>query len=509
MAFAEDMVIRNGRGIVGMITSNTYLTNPTFRGMRWHLSQTFDMIYILDLHGSNGIKKRDVTPEGGADENIFDITDGVAIILAVKTGEKQGESPARIMHADLWGKRASKLKALSEEPLWQEVLPDKKFMFFGPRDNTGLDAYEQGIPVLELFKTSAPGMVSGRDSLTVDISRDTLWERIQNFVALDPEVARVKYDLKKDVRDWTVVRAQDDVSRDITEERLTEVAYRPFDARWTYYTGTSRGFYQYPRNDVMKHIRGRDNLVLNVGRQGAVVGGGYWNLVFATNKIVDFNMFRRGGEQVLPLYVYPEENSNAGRMPNLDNIKVQALLRNVSNVADVNSDYLFDHVNPEAVFDYIYGRLHSPEFRKDNQEFLKSDFPSIPIPLDDKEYERYRNAGTRLRNLHLLNATDIDHFATSFDIPGTNLVEYRKHDGDRLWINDTQYFGGLSKEVWTHQIGGYEPINQWFKDRIGTEITNDGIKAVQRMIRAVQLTRTVMAGIDSPSLDEASANEPI
>ena len=275
--FGEHMIEKNGEGILGFITNHGYLDNPTFRGMRWHLLNTFDAIYVLDLHGN--AKKKEVSPDGSADKNVFDIQQGVAIIIAVKKGGAAKSKPlAKVFHGDLWGTRGGKYDALEKAGLKAkhfEPLSLQAPQYVMTRRDYGLEeVYLKGFGVQELMPVNSVGIVTARDALTIDMDRAELWRRVQDFAGLPTEVAREKYKLGKDVRDWQVAWAQADVNTHLSEDRIVPIAYRPFDERWIYYTGNSRGFICYPRDEVMRNMAGKENIAVCIpGQTKDGIGG--------------------------------------------------------------------------------------------------------------------------------------------------------------------------------------------------------------------------------------------
>ncbi|PZO89636.1 MAG: DNA methyltransferase [Sphingomonas sanxanigenens] len=262
--FAEHMIDKNGEGVLGFITNHGYLDNPTFRGMRWHLMQTFDRIYVLDLHGN--AKKKEVAPDGKPDKNVFDIMQGVAIIVAVKhrIDGKKPKTLAEVHHGNLWGSREGKYAALwdgTPDGLMPATLPNKPPTYpFVARDYAVEDIYSAGFSLADLMPVNSNGIVTARDALTIDTVRDNLWKRVQDFIESEPEALRTRYDLGKDVQDWSVAAAKADVAAHFGPEHLVPLAYRPFDSRWTYYTGTSRGFLCRPRDEVMRNYVAGANL---------------------------------------------------------------------------------------------------------------------------------------------------------------------------------------------------------------------------------------------------------
>lgn len=474
IAFSEDLIARNpDGGIMAMITNNGYLDNPTFRGMRWHLARTFDLIYVIDLHGST--KKRDAATVSG-DSNVFHIQQGVAIIVAVRRAQPS-TGLAQVKHADLYGTRQEKFTALDRDEIqFTDVDLDPKFLFFQPRSTEGRDAYAAGIPLDGLFHRNVIGLFTGRDRLTIDMDKQALIDRVNDFRHAETEEARERYSLGKDVRDWAVARAQEDVNRDFNEDNFTRITYRPFDVRWTYYTGRSKGFYYYPRDTVMRDLRGDPgNYALVVGRQGGAVGTGEWTLAYVARGVVDLNVFYRGGGMVFPLRV---RDAAGDWQSNVSEAGISKL-----------SVPLSFRPSPVDVLDYVYGTLNSPLYRARAAEFLKSDFPLIPVPADDDDFRRMAEFGARVRDLHLLESADTQHIAdlnTTFPVPGTNVVTERRFADEKVWINETQYLGNVTKRTWDYTIGGYQVLDKWLKGRKDRRLSLAEILHLQRTATAIE-----------------------
>jgi predicted helicase len=264
---SESLIEKNGEGILGFITNHGYLDNPTFRGMRWHLLNSFDHIHVLDLHGN--VKKKEVTPEGKPDKNVFDIQQGVAIIIAVKTGQKK-TGLAEVWHGDLWGARDGKYASLEAgrvgAPLMNRIETNSPQFAFVPRDNTLEALYSDGFVLSDFFPTNGVGIVTARDSLSIDEDKEQLWSRVSDFRQITSEEARQKYNLRKDVQSWKVAWAQKDVVENFDRSFLKPVCYRPFDMRWIYYTGVSGGFICRPSARIMRNLE-QENYSLLVKRQ--------------------------------------------------------------------------------------------------------------------------------------------------------------------------------------------------------------------------------------------------
>ncbi|MFZ2969656.1 MAG: type ISP restriction/modification enzyme, partial [Minisyncoccia bacterium] len=271
IAFAENMIAKNKEGIVGFITNHGYLDNPTFRGMRWHLMDTFDSLYVIDLHGNS--KKKEVSPDGGKDENVFAIQQGVAIMIAVKTGKKRKGNLAKVFRLDIWGNRESKfdqLRKLSfESASWNSLKPRLPNLVFAQGGSIVLEEeYQKGFSVDEIFKIKGVGVVTARDALTINVNEDNLWKNILKFSNSTEQEARSIFELGKDVQSWKVSWAQKDVQESgPNHDHIKQISYRPFDVRYCYYTGKSSGFMARPSNKIMNNFITGENIGLILVKQ--------------------------------------------------------------------------------------------------------------------------------------------------------------------------------------------------------------------------------------------------
>lgn len=488
---SSHLIEKNGEGVLGFITNHGYLDNPTFRGMRWHLLNTFDRIWVLDLHGN--AKKKEVTPEGKPDKNVFDIQQGVSIIIGVKKKDG-GKGLAEVMHGDLWGTRASKYEVLQGASLAAPIF--SKLESPGPqhplvkRDFEAQKVYERGIKINDFMPVNSVGIVTARDGLTIGDNKEQIWTRVQDFATLDSEEARSKYRLGKDVQDWQVAWAQDDVNNDLTPDRLTSITYRPFDTRWTYYTGKSRGFMCRTRNDVMRHLMVPNSYALGFCRQAGV---NHWAHTLAVRNIVDDSCIsNRSSERgyYAPLYLYPDEQD-------LDKTRRVNFERKLYKKLQETADHP-EHGKPDEVqvFDYIYGVLHCPAYRGTYAEFLKTDFPRIPWPTTSDEFWDVSAKGAELRKLHLMEPVSIGHTPYPFTGEGDNEVGKPRFEDGRIWINDSQYFADVPAVSWGFQIGGYQPAQKWLKDRKGRVLSYEDVKHYLRILKILSETDRIMRTIE-------------
>ncbi len=476
LRLAHYQIERTGRGVVSFITNHSYLDNPTFRGMRESLTTTFPLMFLLDLHGNS--KKKERTPDGGKDENVFDIQQGVAISLLVKPTETRKH---RCGHIDLWGSRErtdidGKYSWLVGNDVssvtWNPLSPKAPLRLFVPRDEALHEEYEIGWSLTNIFPVNSVGIVTARDNLAIQLTARDMEQIVADFAARETEEARTFYDLGKDVQGWKVRLAQEDVQSG--NGRICPVLYRPFDRRFTYYTGKTRGFISRPCTKVMRHVLAGDNLGLISVRQ---VAEGFFNHVCAARSIVEFRttLSNKGGSYFFPLYTYPLETLatvSTVREPNLDREFVEAIGSAIH--LDFTSDGLGNldtDFGSEDVFNYIYAVLHSPEYRHRYADFLKSDFPRIPLPDNSALFADLGRTGKHLVSLHLMEVEGTDAHVIFPNTAGSNQVEkvrYTLPKSDlpgRVSINDQQYFEGLEPEVWAFTMGGYRPAEKWLKDR--------------------------------------------
>jgi type I restriction-modification system DNA methylase subunit len=501
--FAEHLIEKNGEGVLGFITNHGYLDNPTFRGMRWHLLNTFDKIWVLDLHGN--AKKKEIAPDGSPDKNVFDIQQGVALIVATKKRSNRNRTLANVFHGEIWGGREGKYKSLwtsKHAALSNFELPKREPQYPFVKRNFNLEGnYTQGFAVQELMPVNSVGIVTARDDLTIDMNSDILWNRVRNFVSLSPEEARQKYDLGDDVRDWRVEWAQADARKGLSSSNLKHIQYRPFDTRWTYYTGNSRGFLCFPRAEVMGHLLGKDNFGISYTR--TIEGGRDFADVFVTSApITHHTLSIKEVNAIAPLFFIDPIDQT--RRVNFD-LKIHGAIiaaatgpskpakgRALQGEGDRNVP---DEV---AIFDYVYGVLHCPAYRETYKEFLKIGFPRVPYPPSPEVFWNVSANGTQLRKLHLMEDAAIGPAPYKFTGVGDTVVGKVKYEGGRVAINDAQGFDNVPEIAWNFYIGGYQPAQKWLKDRKGRELSFEDIKHYQKIIKILSETDRIMKTIEMP-----------
>jgi len=475
--FAEHFIEKNKSGIVAMITNNSFIDGITHRQMRKHLLETFDEIYILDLHGNS--KKKEKAPDGGKDENVFDIMQGVSIFIFVRRAEDKKEL-GKVYHAELYGKREDKFKALNESDIqtvkWNKLDYSEPYYFFVPKDFGLKEEYEKGFKIDELFDHYNSGIQTKRDDTVVQFTSEAVDQVTSDFQNFTVDKIREKYSLPEDGRDWKIKWAQDDLMKKFSIE---QIQYRPFDIRYTAYTGDSKGFIAYPREKTNINIVGKENITLLTSR--TIPTNQSFDRAFITKSISDIHA-ASDQTYVFPLYLYLKDGS---RVSNFKKEIVDEI------------EKIIGKVSPEDIFDYVYSVLHSQHYREKYKEFLKIEFPRVPYPKDEKTFQKLVAFGAELRSLHLLESPKVNQFITTYPIACSDTVEKLAYKNGKVFINAEQYFGNVPEVAWNFYIGGYQPAQKWLKDRKRRALTNTDIEHYQKIIVALVETNRIMKEIDS------------
>lgn len=498
--FAQWKIDQAGEGILGFITNHSYLDNPTFRGMRRSLMKSFNEIYILDLHG-NSLKK-EKCPDGSKDQNVFDIRQGVAIAIFIK--QKGAGEDCNVYHSDVWGLREEKYNWLQSKDIkttkWKKLTPKSESYFFIPRDEKLLGKYQEFPKITEIFPVNSVGIVTARDKLTIRWTPDDVWNTVQTFSKMDEELARIAYKLGKDARDWKVELAQKDLmDSGLDKNKIVPILYRPFDVRYTYYTGKSRGFHCMPRPEVMRNML-QENLSLVIHKREELMVP--YSHFYASNSLVEHGCLSSKTTCYLaPLYVYLNVDKNSlfqheKRQPNIQFIFFKTLSLSYKK-----------EPTAENIFHYIYAVMYSTIYRNKYAELLRSDFPRIPFSKNHYLFNRMAKFGKKLVQLHLLQSGELDIPLVKSRGKGNNTVEKLKYDAqnERVYYNPTRYFDGVTREIWEYQVGGYQVCNKWLKDRKGKILSADEIKHYCRIGSAIQKTIEIQKKIDSiyPEVEKA------
>lgn len=520
--FAHWRIMQTGYGVLAFVTNHGYLDNPTFRGMRQSLLQDFDEIYILDLHGNS--KKKETAPDGSVDKNVFDIQQGVAIGIFIKHQQpiKGGRefirsvddksankfAPTKIHHAHLYGERQSKYQYLAEQDInttdWKPLKPQAPFYLFVPQDTDLLPEYQAGWKVTEMMPVNVLGFQTHRDDFAIAFEKETIVKRMQDMRATDLSDSQLleKYELKESTS-WKLEKVRKSL-RNLKnwESNITQCLYRPFDTRYCYFSETVM---DRPRRELQSHVLGRENLLINLTR---IVKLNHWQHSLVTNVPSTAICMDTNGSYAFPLYLYPTQQSSLfdhdpdhdTRKPNFSPAFIADLETRLQLTFIPEDKGDFEQtISALDVFHTMYAVFHSPTYRTRYAEFLKMDFPRLPLISDKALFKQLADLGEQLVSLHLMDGKtnqglyDSEH---CFPIAGDNLVEKIDYQDNKIYINKTQYFDSITPKLWAFHIGGYQVCQKWLKDRKGRHLSYDDCNHYLSILAALEHSQTLMLAID-------------
>ncbi len=448
----QEYINQNGSGILAFITNNSFIDGLIHRQMRKDLLESFDKIYILDLHGNSN--RKEICPDGSKDENVFKIQQGVSINFFVKTNEKTTRELGKVFHYEMMGLRKNKFDFLHKNTLnsipWKILENSEPSYFFVPKDFSLKEEYEKGFKIDELFENFNSGVKTHHDEERVSFSP-------------------------------------------FQSEYNQEYAYRPFDNRYIDYNLTKVVRHRYNTMRLMLE----ENIGLVVGRQSTTDS---WGNVQVVDRIIDnrFHYSSKGISTLFPLYFYPKMEDGGMSTVNLKSPNfTPSISRQFAQLLGLKSA---DDLDPLEVFDYIYAVLHSPSYREMYAEFLKIDFPRIPYPENAMEFHSLAEKGTELRELHLMKDEAKLELITQYPVAGNNFVEKVKFQPEctekgKIYINSQQYFANVPISAWEFYIGGYQPLQKYMKDRKNRTLSYEEIEHYQRIVKVIVETMRIMKEI--------------
>lgn len=512
--YGQHYIEKNGEGILAYISSNSFLDGVTHRQMRKNLLETFDSIYIIDLHGN--AKKKEISPDGTVDQNVFDIMTGVSINIFVKSKKKKGKTLGKIFHTDVYGKRELKYDYLINNDFssisWNTINFQKPYYFFVPKDFSKEKMYQKGISLEELFGNKNTGIQTKNDSLTIQFSKEKILALEHDFKNLDIDDLRNKYGVKDGT--WKLENAKKDILSG--KYNHIKILVKAFDNRYTLLNQKSSGFLGRPRYGTMKHMVSGDNLALLLSRQNK---SNTIDSFFITDSCSEMKSAERTIQSYhFPLYLYPENNSqqqigqNSKRTPNLNLEIINKIAKKIDLTFTSEKELTENTFAPIDILDYIYAILYSPTFRNKYKEFLKIDFAKIPYPNNKKTFWELVGLGSEIREVHLFKSDKLEDYITSYPENGENKITRKLSKSDigyepidkttgKVWINDEQYFDNVPLSAWEFYIGGYQPAQKWLKDRKDRILEFDDILHYQKIIVAITETERIMKEIDAIEIE--------
>jgi len=488
--FAHWKIDKSGKGIIGMITNNSYLSGLIHRGMRKKLLKSFNEIYILNLHGNARIGEK--CPDESKDENVFDIMQGVSIALFIKN--KEQETLGKVYYQDVYGTRENKYDFLSQNNIktikWKELKSFEPYYFFVEKDFSLQAHYDKFFPVSEIFNKFSSGVKTHRDHFVVGFTKEEIKQRMRTFTSdLPDDLVKQALNLK-DTRDWKINNARKNIKEINWGKYIRPYSYRPFDVRFICYLPNliDKGC---DRWDLMQNFFKENLGLVSIRSESKQID---FSHAFLSSFVVDIH-YSGGQTYIFPFYLYPSIDRQ-------DMFNYQQSVKRKQNLNPKLVKLLTEthgkNLTLEEIFYYIYAVLYSNLYREKYAEFLKIYFPRIPFTRNYNLFKEMAEFGERLVDLHLLKSTELDPPLCKFQGKGDNRVEEIKYDEKekRIYFNEKQYFEGIPQDIWQYQIGSYQVCRKWLKDRKARCLSLEDIKHYCRMVTALQKTIEIQKEIN-------------
>ena len=529
IGLAHELLLSSGSGAIGYITDNSYLDGPTFRGLRWQLLADFSTLYVLDLGGST--KRAKATPRSRSNENVFDITQGVAVLAAAR---RLPGAMSAVNTGTLTGDRFDKYRRLLiltlETQPWRPYVPEPPFYLLDNQTTVSYPEYEVFWPVNKCLPLNSVGVQTSRDHVAIAFTRDELIDRIRDFSNprfSDHEIRerffpgrRVRNYPAGDTRGWKLSEAREILAAEEDLDRDTvAICYRPLDFRYVY---NALALVDWPRPEVSEQMRTGNNIGLCVLRR-TENSRGYDYFGISRHAISNHQVSLKDGTYLLPLYTYSASakkgllaghvsKAETDRTPNVDRQFTKQLAGAAGlRCVDHGRGDLRKTLGPEDILAWIYAVFHSPEYRARYEAHLKLDFPRVPLPGSTNLFRQLTSAGHDLLSFHLLESPALDDTITDYVGPKNPEVGQVGWSDGTVWLDAARTnarqghratkpgrfgFHGVPQEVWDFHIGGYQVCYKWLKDRKGRRLSDGDVAHYQRIVVALNETVRVMAEID-------------
>ena len=492
--YGQEIIDKSENGILAYINPHGFMDGPIYRGMRTSLMRSFDNLYILNLHGNSN--RQEVSPDGGKDENVFDIKQGVCILIGVKKRKDNKATLANVYINDFWGTRESKYSLLNNSEFhninWVKINPKEPMNMFLLEDTEIKERYEQGFSVKDLFIVNGTGVLTKRDKLCIHFNEKEALQAASDLLNENPKVVKEKYEIPADVRDWKYSWAKEDLrKKGIEEINVKGITYRPFDNRYVYYTGQSRGFLGWPVHAVMQHMINTDNIALVTARSNKKGDSTHF---FVSDRLVEYKCGERTtNSSVFPLYLMSDTDFHPHVNFSKEIINSFESKTGLTFSEEVIKEDNKGNFGALDLFAYIYAILYSKTDRDEYKEFINRDFPIIPYPSKEM-FWKLSSLGKKLIDLHLMKAS-IQNTKVQF-VGDNTMVEKTSFTGEKVFINKNSYFEGVDSTAWEFTIGGYQPLQKWLKDRKKTVLSKTDLNSYMKIVDVIKETQLIMNKID-------------
>jgi predicted helicase len=484
--FAQNIINKCNCGIICFISNNSFIDGVTHRQMRKSLLDTFNKIKILDLHGN--LRKKEICADGSTDDNVFDIMQGVSINLFLKQMNLSNSKSSEVLNFNLQGKRDYKYEYLMKNNLndidWTKLNPVTKYYFFVNKDFQGQNSYELGFKITDLFLKYSAGIKTKIDHIAIDFKKETLIQRIDNIITNKLSLIDIRqiYGLSEKTT-WEYIPSNNLIFH---KDKVVVYEYRPFDFRYIYYDAK---FLSRSRGEIMNNFFNKENIGLELSRNG--------DFTFIGKNISDEHYISDNSFRFPLIIIDSDDIFNNRHLINLNIEIINVISQKIRSVYTVTNKNNINEFTALDILDFVYAALHCPTYREKYKEFLKIDFPRVPYPKDKNIFWSMVKLGGELRQIHLLESLSTENFRLSFPISGSNeMLKKLELKDNKVYINQAQYFDGVTEVAWNFYIGGYQPAQKWLKDRKGRILTDEDVIHYQKIIVALTETDRIMKEID-------------
>jgi len=495
----EETVDTSSRGVLGLITNNGYLSTPTLRGMRDSLLESFKTIWIIDLHGH--LAKGELGPDGMPEENVFDILQGVSLFLGSRVLPKTGD--ATVFHAERYGSRAGKYQFLQPNSQtstsFSEIDPSPPFYLFVPHDADLSQEWKGWVGLADIFPRNSAGIITARDGLVIAENKQELAKRLEEFSQARGNEASVytEYGFSESKR-FDLRQAQSELRKlKSFSEPIRRMLHRPFDRRFVFFHPSV--VWSLSRPMAAQMVDG-ENLALVATRQ---VTRPQFEHAFVSRDIIEIKACSHDrNTQIFPLFLREDGELAFGSetIPNINpkvaaEMALHSAMKWQAGALELGKE---DELTPLRLFGYAYAILYCPSYRLRYFEFLRSDFPRLPLSAGRQLFGSLAKLGSELVALHLLESPTLDKLESMYTGPTKPEVEKVSYAHDTVWLDkaQTRGFRGVSDAVWEFHVGGYQVCDKWLKDRKGRTLSKDDIAHYQKIVVALSETIRLMAEID-------------
>ncbi|MFX0060963.1 MAG: type ISP restriction/modification enzyme, partial [Candidatus Hermodarchaeota archaeon] len=427
----------------------------------------------------------------------------VCIVFFIKN--PANNVPATIYRMDLWGLRDQKYAFLLSNNIytlkWQRITPTEPHFSFLYNENPEVaKEFQQAWNITEIIENVSSGITTSKDSICLQDTPEAVWDVANIFSKCSNEKIRAIYGLKQSQNNL-VSRMKNDLKQtNLSKNRIKPILFRPFDSKYTYYTGKSNGFLERPRKKLMSHLLNGKNIALLWSRPQSP---NYEFSAFITNILshqcaVGNKSAGSGNSYIGPLFIFEKNKQNILEKKLNISSKFIDQLKTLLDIEPRNSSKDNDLLafKPLKIFEYIYSIFYSPNYRKRYASQLRLAYPRIPVTSKKLLFDKLCEKGAKLIDLHLSDPMTMNCPTIMFKSNGSTLVKKIEHVGTTLKINKDAFFDNIPNTVLNFQIGGYYLCIQWLKDRRGRSLTQTDIKIFQSLVFIISESCRLMKEID-------------